>query len=72
LLKFDFDHPTPKLDIIFDHRSIKTVHFDHPTVLEGGFADVEDTWMWDPLVITFLSLLSFSFSLASNVDILRA
>lgn len=37
--------------------------FYHLEVLEGSFADVDDTWMRDQLVITFLSLVSlFVFS----------
>lgn len=37
--------------------------FYHLEVLEGSFADVDDTWMRDPLVITFLSLSLFLSSL---------
>ena len=40
---------------MFGHSTLKTVHF----LPSGGFADVDATWQWDPLVSIF-SLLSVS------------
>jgi hypothetical protein len=40
---------------------LKPFTIGHPAVLEGCFADVGDTWTWDPHVITFPSLFFFLF-----------
>jgi hypothetical protein len=40
LTKFDFDHRTSKPGI-FDHPTIKTIHFWPSDGFQGGFVDVD-------------------------------
>jgi len=57
LSRFDFGHRTPKPGI-FDHPTLKTVHFRPSGGFVTGFADVDGTWRWGPLVSHISPLLS--------------
>ena len=46
--------------------------FDHSAVLKGDFADVDDTWQWDPHVSPFSSFLSSLYFFSSSYLSLRA
>ena len=71
-------YPSLVLAIELQNRVSSTIQlskpftFGHPAVLLGGFADVDATWRWGPLVSATptLSLFSVSLFLSSLISLL--